>query len=86
MYFLILLGAVVSALKLMQIEPVVDWSWYSLSMFFGFMLLWSILASFRKNRKISEATRNQKDVNSNRPEQSGVDAWENLHEWERNRK
>ncbi|WP_369696962.1 TIGR04438 family Trp-rich protein [Comamonas testosteroni] len=55
MYFLILLGAVVSILKLMQFEPVLDWSWYSISMVFVFFLLWSVLTSIRKNRKKNRA-------------------------------
>lgn len=85
MYFLILLGAVVSILKLMQFEPVVGWSWYSLSMVFVFLLLWSVLASIRKNRKKIERNANQNDINSDHPAQPEVGAWENIHEWERNR-
>ena len=85
MYFLILLGAVVSILKLMRFEPVVDWSWYSISMVFVFFLLWSVLASIRKNRKKIEQNANQKDINSDHPAQPEVVAWENIHEWERKR-
>ena len=85
MYFLILLGAVVSILKLMRFEPVLDWSWYSISMVFVFFLLWLVLASIRKNRKKIEQNANENDINSDRPAQPEVGAWEDIHEWERNR-
>lgn len=85
MYFLILLGAVVSILKLMRFEPVVDWSWYLISMVFVFFLLWSVLASIRKNRKKIEQNANKNDINSDHPAQPEVGAWEDIHEWERNR-
>lgn len=86
MYLLILLGVVVSVLKLMQFEPVVDCSWYSLSMVFLFLLLWLVLANIRKNRKKIERRVNESDIDLNLPKQSEVNAWESIHEWERNRK
>lgn len=84
MYLLILLGAVVSALKLMGVEPVVDWSWYSLSMTFLFLLLWLVLVTVRRTREKNRE--NENDINSEPPEQPEVDAWGNIHEWERSRK
>ncbi|MGE8444023.1 MAG: hypothetical protein ACN6OS_20770 [Comamonas testosteroni] len=84
MYLLILLGAVVSALKLMGVEPVVDWSWYSLSMTFLFLLLWLVLVTVRRTREKNRE--NENDINSEPPEQPEVAVWADIHEWEKNRK